>query len=191
MQPNQAPPRPYPASGQQPAAGQQAWPQPAAGQQAWPQPAPGQQAWPQQPWSAGPSDGDRSTAVLAHLAFFLIPVVGPGFVYLSAKAPFVRHAAAQAATLQAMSFGAAFVLPLAFAVLRIVWALSAQRRADSEWLMSVSIGLYVLVPLLFVLGAILAVVAASAAHKGRAWQLPLIGGLVARLTRSALPAQSA
>ncbi len=129
--------------------------------------------------------------MLAHLAFFLIPVVGPGFVYLSAKAPFVRHAAAQAAALQAMSFGAAFVLPLLFAVLRIGWALSAQRRADSEWLMAVSMGLYVLVPLLFVLGAILAAVAASAVHKGRAWQLPLIGGLVARLTRSALPAQSA
>jgi uncharacterized Tic20 family protein len=188
MQQNQSPP-PHPA-GPHRAVSQQPWPHPAAGQP-WPHPAAGQ------PWShpaagqqaqlgSGPSEGDRSTAVLAHLAFFLVPVVGPGLVYLSAKVPFVRHAAAQAATLQAMSFGAAFVLPLLFAVVRIVWALSAQRRADSQWLMAVSIGLYVLVPLLFLLGAILAVVAASAVHKGKAWQLPLIGGLVARLTRSAL-----
>lgn len=122
---------------------------------------------PQQPWQAqggwqgqgAPVAGDDTTwALLAHLSYFVLALIGPLVIYLVKRdsSPFVRAHAAEALNFHITLTIAAFAGLL---------------------LMIVLIG-FVLLPLLLIAGAVYAVLAAIAAGKGRPYRYPLTLRLV-------------
>ncbi|MFP5219376.1 MAG: DUF4870 domain-containing protein [Actinomycetes bacterium] len=131
-----------------------AWgPPPGPGQQPWGPPAP--QGW----GPAGPASGDETTwALLAHLSYFVLGLIGPLVIYLVKKdtSPFVRQHAAEALNFHITLTIAVFV---------------------SVFLMVVLIG-FLLLPLVLIAGAVYAVLAAIAANKGQPYRYPLTLRLV-------------
>lgn len=122
-----------------------------------PQPWQGQGGWQAHP--GAPVAGDDTTwALLAHLSYFVLGLIGPLVIYLVKKdtSPFVRGHAAEALN---------FHITLTIAVFA------------SFLLMIVIIG-FVLLPLIVIAGAVYAVLAAIAANRGQAYRYPLTLRLV-------------
>jgi uncharacterized protein len=108
---------------------------------------------------SGPITSDDTTwALLAHLSFFVLGVVGPLIIYLVKKdtSPFVRQHAAEALNFHITITLAVFVSALLILVL---------------------IGVVLLLAVL-VAGAVLAVLAAIAANRGESYRYPFTLRLV-------------
>jgi uncharacterized Tic20 family protein len=119
----------------------------------WQQPAPGQgPGYPQS--GPGPVASDDTTwALLAHLSFFVLGIIGPLVIYLVKKdsSPFVRQHAAEA---------------LNFHITVTIGAMI------SAVLIIVLIGILTLVAVL-IAGAVFSVLAAIAANRGEPYRYPL------------------
>lgn len=102
---------------------------------------------------AGPSSDDTTWAVLTHLSYFVLGLIAPLVVYLVKKdsSPFVRQHAAEALNFH-------LTLLIAFIV--------------STVLVLVLIGIVLLLAV-FLVGAVLSVLAAIAAGRGEAYRYPM------------------
>jgi uncharacterized protein len=119
---------------------------------AWQQPGPGTRP------GSGVSSDDTTWALLAHLSFFVLGLIGPLVIYLVKKdsSPFVRQHAAEA-----LNFHITVTLACFVSVLLII----------------VLVGVLLLLAVLLG-GAVLAVLAAVAANRGESYRYPLTLRLV-------------
>jgi uncharacterized Tic20 family protein len=117
----------------------------------WEQPPPGWQQPPSQ-WGWQPQQVDTTWAVLAHLSFFAFGLIAPLVIYLveKDKSPFTRHHAAEALNFH-----------ITFAIAALI----------SGVLVLVLIGIFLLI-ILFIGGAVLAIMASLAAGRREAYRYP-------------------
>lgn len=122
------------------------------------------------------------TASVAHLSFFLMPIVVPLLLFVvSDGKPFVRRAAAQALGAQLASYALLVLLPVLWVLTSVLVATQAERvrEVDAPWIMLGAFSPVLVMGLMFVVGAALAIVGAVRAHAGVEWRVPLLGGLFA------------
>lgn len=132
----------------------QGWQQPPPGWQGpppgWPAPPP---AWPPA-WPPRPITRDDTTwAMLAHLSFFMLAIVGPLVIMLTRgqHSPYVRHQA-----VEALNFHITFTLAMFASVL----------------LLFVLVGI-VLIPIVAVSGLVFTIQATIAANRGEPYRYPV------------------
>lgn len=176
-------PQPWPAS-----RAAQSWPSPNAPAPVWPAAAP---AWPH-PGAQGaptptppvdpstPSSDDRTTATIAYVGALFMPVFVPLLIFATSdKKPFVRAVAAQALASQIGATALGMLLPL----LSVVAVMVLSQSKEPQGLIGV-VAMWPFMSMLLVLalGTYAVIRGAMCAHRGEVWRVPLIGGLVARLT---------
>jgi hypothetical protein len=122
------------------------------------------------------------TATIAFLGIFFMPVMLPIVLYASSPAkPYARAAAAQAAAIQAVAYGAAMALPFLF-VLGPLLVLSLTKDGDlAFWGAAIPVACF---GVCFGLCVGFSVYGAIRAHRGTIVRAPLFGRWVARLTRT-------
>ncbi len=141
-----------------------------------------QQHPPYGPTRHAPAPGPGTNALLAHLSFFLIPVLVPAlFVATTPKGEFTRRVAAQALATQGLTYAFVVALAILTSIGFVVLQLSLDPRTAKD-----IVPFLVVVPALamflpWVLGLWGSIAGAMAAHRGVVWRLPLFGGLAERL----------
>jgi uncharacterized Tic20 family protein len=135
------------------------------------------------PHPSGTTSDERLYGMLAHLGFFFFPVVGAALAFaLTADKPHAKKCAAQAATLQLLTYGSVFLYPIAIVVLLVV--APRQTKPDEGLLQLLMVLPWLVMGLAFLLGTLFTIWGAVQANDGKVWRVPLVGWLVARITSS-------
>jgi hypothetical protein len=130
----------------------------------------------------GPSNDERLTATVSFLGILFMPVLLPIVLYASNPTkPFARAAAAQAAAIQAAFYGSAMVLPFLFVLGPMLVILLTDDGNLAFWGAAAPVALF---GGFFLVCVALSIYAAVRAHQGVVVRAPLVGGWVARFTRT-------
>jgi hypothetical protein len=119
----------------------------------------------------GPSNDERLTATVSFLGILFMPVL----------LPIARAAAAQAAAIQAAFYGSAMVLPFLFVLGPMLVILLTDDGNLAFWGAAAPVALF---GVFFLVCVALSIYAAVRAHQGVVVRAPLVGGWVARFTRT-------
>jgi uncharacterized Tic20 family protein len=122
--------------------------------------------------------------MLAHLGFFVFPILAPALVFaLASDKPHAKKCAAQAAALQLGIYGSFLVYPLMIVAMIFVSVGDSRSKPPDEGLLRLlMVAPWLLIGLAWALGILFTIWGAMQAHDGKVWRIPLFGGLVARMT---------
>ena len=129
--------------------------------------------------SAGPLGlDDKATGALAHLCFFIVPVVGPVLIALmSPRGHASRQMASQAAAVQIASYVGIVVSYVSSMIAVGVLAHSMTGREVERLAPMLALLPLLVMGLAWLLGLWGSIAGASAANRGVVWRLPLLGRL--------------
>ncbi len=125
---------------------------------------------------------ERTAASFAHLAFFVLPLLGPALILASSnKGQLSRYAAAHALVLQVTIYVCAFVGPLIGGIAFWLLVVSAHRRDAEHFAVGMQFVPLLLMLLPWILGVWGSVSAAIDAKHGIVWRMPLLGRIADRI----------